>query len=233
MAIHNSYFPPRKGDQIIWLNNFSSKIGNYQAALNYTADEIAAIVADCQYSAYLLDTWQHLTRSFADSGTAAVEEALYTGTGTTPVTLPTFDVPTKPTPPTAVAPGAVKRVFAFVKNLKTRPGDTAAIEADLGVVGAETEERPADAVPQPKGEARSGEVVVSFKKMGHMGVFIEGQLGNETDWTFLAIDTTNPYNDTRPLKLPNQPEQRRYRLCYWNGAPTNNWSNTVAVTFGG
>lgn len=64
-------------------------------------------------------------------------------------------------------------------------------------------------------------------------VWIEGQTGNETDWRFLAIDTSNPYNDTRPLTVPGQPEKRRYRLCYWDGQPSNNWSKIVAVTFGG
>ena len=65
------------------------------------------------------------------------------------------------------------------------------------------------------------------------GVWVEGQVGSETTWHFLAIDTSNPYNDTRPLASPNQPEVRRYRLCYWDGDPDYDWSNVVTVTFGG
>ena len=90
-----------------------------------------------------------------------------------------------------------------------------------------------NAAPQVKSEVRSGEVVLSFKKKGHMGVWIEGQVGDETAWSFLAIDTSNPYNDTRPLKVAGQPEVRRYRLCYWDDGPSNAWTNIIEVTFGG
>lgn len=54
-----------------------------------------------------------------------------------------------------------------------------------------------------------------------MGVWIEGQLGDENKWSFLAIGTSNPYNDTRPLKVPGHFKKRRYRLCYWDDTPTN------------
>jgi len=56
---------------------------------------------------------------------------------------------------------------------------------------------------------------------------------NETEWTFLAIDTSDPYNDTRPLKVAGQPEKRRYRLCFWDGEPTRVWSAVIEVVFGG
>ena len=69
--------------------------------------------------------------------------------------------------------------------------------------------------------------------MGHMGVWLEGQVAAETEWSFLAIDTTNPYNDTRPLKVHGQPEKRRYRLCFWDGEPTQLWSPVLEVVFGG
>jgi len=146
--------------------------------------------------------------------------------------LPTFALPAAPVPPAAVAPAALKRVFAFIKNLKTRPAFTEAIGEDLGVVGAETTED-STATPPATAEARSGEVVLTFKKRGHMGVWIESQVGTDTTWSYLAIDTSSPYNDTRPLRVPGQPEKRRYRLCYWDGTPTNNWSDILEVTFGG
>ena len=58
-------------------------------------------------------------------------------------------------------------------------------------------------------------------------------MGAATAWSFLAIDSTDPYNDTRPLAVPGQPEVRRYRVCYWDSAPTNVWADVLTVTFGG
>lgn len=58
-------------------------------------------------------------------------------------------------------------------------------------------------------------------------------MASDTTWSYLAIDTSSPYHDTRALRVAGQPEKRRYRLCYWDGEPTKNWSDTVEVTFGG
>lgn len=231
MPAYNSYYPIRIGDQIIWLRNFRNKVPNYQVALGYTVGDMTAIQADADRCIYLLDTVNSAAQSFGTSITSHID-TVFNGTGSALVPLPAFTLPTTPTPPANVLPGALKRIFAFVKNLKTRTGYAADIGADLQIVGSTTPDDP-NAVPPADGEARSGEVVITFKKMGHMGVWVEGQVGAETDWTFLAIDTTNPYNDTRPLKVANQPEKRRYRLCFWDGDPTKVWTDVIEVTFGG
>lgn len=231
MPAYNSYFPLRIGDQIIWLRNFSAKIGNYQTTLGYSVPEITAIKADADRIVWLLETVQGTVQSFAQAITANID-LTQNGTGTVEVPLPDFTYPTNPPEPDNVLPGALKRIFAFIRNLKTRKGYTDDIGQDLQIIGSTAADDP-NAVPPADGEARSGEVVITFKKKGHMGVWIEGQRGDESDWSFLAIDTTNPYNDTRPLKVANQPEKRRYRLCFWDGEPTKVWSDVLEVTFGG
>jgi hypothetical protein len=35
----------------------------------------------------------------------------------------------------------------------------------------------------------------------------------------------------RVLSAPR--EKRRYRFCFWDNTPTNNWTATFEVTFGG
>ena len=49
------YYPARIGDQIVWLRNFRNKIGTYQTALGYSADDITAAVADCDRMVWLAD----------------------------------------------------------------------------------------------------------------------------------------------------------------------------------
>lgn len=231
MATRNSYYPVRIGDQILWLRNFRNKIGSYQAPLAYSAGEITDVMADADRCIYLLDTVQSAAQSFAQSITAHID-LVQNGAGTDLVALPTFALPATPAAPANVLPGALRRLFAFVANMKTRKGFTGDIGESLQVLAATTPDDP-NAVPPCDAEARSGEVVVTFKKLGRLGVWIEGQVANETDWTFLAIDTTNPYNDTRPLKVAGQPEKRRYRLCFWDGDPTKVWTATLEVVFGG
>jgi hypothetical protein len=231
MSRQARYFPSRIGDQIIWLRNFRNKIGTYTAALGYVAADITAIVADVDQVVYQLDTINDAAEQFRLSISARIRLIL-DGPENLPLSpMPVFNPPAGPA---AVAPGALKRLFRFVKNLKTRPGFTEPIGEDLGVIGDEdsTERSGAD-IPEATAEARSGEVLLKFIKHGHMGVWIESQTAADTAWDYLLIDTTSPYNDTRPLRIPGQPEKRRYRLCYWDGTPTNNWSDIIEVTFGG
>jgi len=74
--------------------------------------------------------------------------------------------------------------------------------------------------------------LIGFKKKGHVGVWIENQVASETDWKQLAISTSSPYHDSRPLKVPGRPEKRRYRVSYWDDEPTRVWSPVVEVAFG-
>ena len=225
------FYPARSGDQIVWLRTFRNKIPNYQTPLGYVAADITAVQADCDRLAWLLETLQGTAQSFAQGVTAHLR-LMQEGTGTALVAPPAFALPTTPAQPNNVLPGALKRLMNFIANLKTRTGYSDAIGEDLGVIGAQVVVDP-DAVPTVKATARSGEVEINFSKDGHLGVWIESQVGGETEWAHIAIDTSDPYNDTRPLKVAGQPEKRRYRLCFWDGEPTRVWTPINEVAFGG
>ena len=245
MPARNAYFPLDHGNQIIWVRNWRNKIGTYQATGGYTAGEITATVADGDYVLHLIENWHPGAQQFLQAATAHVKLVLYGPIATLVVPPPFFNgnntgavPPMAGAWPTAVPPGALVRIFAFITNMKTRTFCTPAVQEDLMIVGTEANVV-VDPVPPASAEARSGEVRVRFtKKMpaegkSHMGVWIESQVGTETAWTFLAIDTSDPYNDTRPLKVAGQPEKRRYRLCFWDGEPSNVWTAVIEVTYGG
>ena len=244
MPAHNTYFPLRIGDQIIWVRNWRTKLGGYQTAGGYTAGEISAQVADSDFILQLIESWHPGAKQYVQGATAYVKFILYgpIATAISPVPLyngnPTSGPPPAPMWPAVVPPGALLRIFAFAENMKTRAFCTPAVQEDLMIIGTAANVV-VDPVPPASAESRSGEVVVHFKKKmpaetrSHMGAWIEGQVGNETEWTFLAIDTTDPYNDTRPLKVPGQPEKRRYRLCFWDGEPSRVWTAVIEVTHGG
>ena len=187
--------------------------------------------ADCDRLIYLLDTIQTAAQQFAQAVTAPLRLML-DGAGNALVDVPAFSLPATPEPPDNVLPGALKRLLNFIANLKTRAGFIESIGEDLGIIGATMTDDP-DAFPKSKATAKSGQVILNFSKDGHLGVWVESQVGNETDWTHIAIDTSDPYNDTRPLKVAGQPEKRRYRLCFWDGEPTRVWSPVIEVVFGG
>ncbi len=108
-------------------------------------------------------------------------------------------------------PDALKRLLAFIKNLKTRGDCTEAIGQDLGVIGTEEPDAdPATTKPLIKAILGTGGMVeIQWKKLGFTGVRIEVDRGNG-QWVFLDIDTKPHYQDaasphTRhdgPLEIP-------------------------------
>jgi hypothetical protein len=231
MSKYNSYYPGRIGDQILWWTNFILKLGGYQATLGYAAADIAAVLADANRIFYLLNTVQPAAQSFAQTITDHIN-LVENGGSNAIVDLPTFVLPTTPPPPPNVLPGALKRVFAFITNLKTRPGYNSDIGTALQILSSTVADDPA-AIPAVIVTPNSGEVVLAFKKIGHPGVLIQEQTGAGSVWNTLAISTSSPYHDVRPLAAAGQPEKRRYRFCYWDNVPTNVWTPVYEVTFGG
>ena len=230
MATHNTYFPPGKPDQVIWLDNWITRLPAQGLIVGLDATTITNSVADATWAKYLIERVGPGARAWGQSITAAIQTNLYTKTEGSPVPFSAF---TMPTPiPTQVATGALKRIFELVASMKTKPACTPAVCEALKIIGDEETENP-DAVPKlGKIVVRGGEIIIPFTKNGHLGVYIECSI-DDGPWAFVAIDTTNPYHDARPLPPGKPAEKRRYRLCFWDGQPTNVWVTTEDVAFGG
>jgi hypothetical protein len=230
------YFPPRIGNQVQWLHNLAVKLPKYTSDLELEAGDVTAAVNDANWGAYVLGIWLSAVRAFAPSTTDGVDQAL-TGPlltpGTTAITMPTFTAPTLPNGVTAQPPGLLTRLFALIALIKKKPGYTEAIGSDLGTEGAEDAEE--KATPKFLTSLLQGDgqqsVSFTFYKYGHQGVYIESRRGPNGVWEFLAIDTESPYVDERPLLVAGQPEQREYRMRFWDkGTPNGDWTDVQKVT---
>lgn len=233
MARTARYYPVRVGDQIIWLGNFRNKLPNHQAALGYTAEEVAAIQADCDRLAWLLDTLQDAAQSFSQAVTAHLR-LMQNGPAGPIVAPPAFALPATPAPPANVAPGALKRLFKAITNLKTRAGYSEVIGEDLKVIGSEEPEPdPETTKPVIKAVlATGGKVEIQWKKLGFTGVRIEVDRGNG-QWVFLAVDTEPHYLDT-VSPAPGTAVVWRYRAIYLDGdANFGQWSDVVSIAVQG
>ncbi|MBL9131234.1 MAG: hypothetical protein JNG86_08550 [Verrucomicrobiaceae bacterium] len=231
------YFPNRLGEQPEWLTNFADKITGYTAALGLDPDEVAARVADARWCAYVIGAWRTNAQEFGGTITPAVE-LVCSGTGVAMVALPGFTAPALPAGVVAQLPGALDRVFRFVKDIKNAPGFNSTIGNDLGIIGPEMPPPPppGDSAPRIKVTVQQGTASqiarLTFIKDGHQGLHIEGRV-NGGAWVFLAIDTESPYLDERPLQTPGQAEVREYRARFWDKGELNgNWCDVAKVTVG-
>ena len=226
-----NYYPSRLAAQVIWLTNYAGKLTAHALALNFTAAQAAATVADAKWLLYVLGAWLADVRTFAQGATEYIELAQTGLSGGSQFPTPVFTSAAIPAGTVPVQAGALARIFQFVQALKDATGYTTAIGEDLGLIGAlNNEDHPS---PKYTLKAVQGDgcqcVEIAFIKFTHQGVYIESKRGNG-DWTFLGIDTEKPYTDDRPLLVPGQAEVREYRLRFWDkGTPNGPWSDVAKI----
>jgi hypothetical protein len=106
---------------------------------------------------------------------------------------------------------AQSHVRKATQRMKGHTGFTEELGKTMGVIGSsESAKTESEQTPEFKVAIDGGGIVITFKKNGHQGLKFFGRRGPETQFTFLAIDTSSPYEDNRPNLVPGQPEKREY-----------------------
>lgn len=126
-----SYIPTSDSDKGIWLNNFSTKIGNHASALGLSAAEITSINDDAAFFSYILNLHEGVKQTLANITSykklakhAVVNQHL----GAIPA------MPVLSTAPTQTPEGIFDRISMIVKRIKGNPAYTAVIGNDLGII---------------------------------------------------------------------------------------------------
>jgi hypothetical protein len=230
---HNSYYPGSLGAQLVWLAKFINRLPDNAAALGLTPAQVAAILADCLWLLYVLQTWLPAVRSFNLAGTNAVTAA-QTGEGADPQVLPVFTPPVLPAKVAAVLPGALLRLFAAIQLIKDSGKCTDTIAADLGIVGT-AQPGPDYTTIQPVIEAyiQGAQVFIKWG-WGGFSAFLDAceiwvDRGDGKGFVFLTIDPTPGYTDTQPF--PAASVKWTYKATYrLDDKQVGLWSQTTSVT---
>ncbi len=233
------FFPRTASGQALWFGRYAFKLTELGPGLGLPPAEVAASVADALYLEYCLGIHRVAVRNFAKGVTAALRD-ITRGEGTAPLPMPEMaDVPLPSTQGALpavvpVLPGALKRVMKFVQRIQTLPGYNDVIGDELGIIGASA--AAPRAVPDYSVDSFTAvngqQVRVRFKKHNRLGVVIESRRGNG-DWESLGLSITSPHIDARPLLVAGQPEQREYRLRYFDGsAATGDYTPVTTVVVG-
>lgn len=230
------YYPNKVAEQPAWHFNYADQVLAQGEDIGLVLADLTATANDSRHVGYAIGAWLNGARDFATAATGQVEVLKY-GTGVTPFDLPVFMPPAPPAGLTAVLPGALARIFRFVKMIKGAPGYTEGIGLLMGVVGSELPPPPPPGSgPTPRLTLSLSqtpalqEVVVRFFKDGHEGIWLESRR-NGGVWEFMIISTKSPYSDARPLLVPGQAEVREYRAMFWDaGQPNGDWCDVAKIT---
>ena len=141
------YFPTRIGDQIVWLNNFKTKLPLYATALGLSNAQLDAILLDVANAIYALDDYRGALTPANTSCHQCIQDALYKETVPGDIMWMGFTPPAGA--PAAVPHGCLKRVFKAINDqIKPHPSYTVMIGEDLGTEGAEEPAPSPTAVPE-------------------------------------------------------------------------------------
>jgi len=228
----NSYYPPDKPNQIIWLTSFITQIQIIGPGIGLTAAQIAAMGADCRWLIYLLQAWLPATRTWSQTGTNTLIEA-QTGDGSELMELPIFVAPALPATVVPVNTGALTRIFAAVQDIKNDGKCSDTEEIALGIVGS-AQPGPDWTTLQPVFTVSivGGQVVIKWNFGGYAAFLdaIEFQVDRNDGKGFglLTIDTTPGYTDTQAF--PAAKTVWTYRAIYQvDAARVGVWSQPVSL----
>ena len=103
---------------------------------------------------------------------------------------------------------------SIANRFKAQPKYTPTIGEELGIIGKEVHYDPTTMKPVLKVTLDDNIPAIKFVKSFSDGVNIYCKRGDDTDYEFMARDSSSPYYDERPNKEPGKPELRQYYAVY-------------------
>ncbi len=181
------YIPKRDGDLCIFENILMTKLPEVAVTLGIATEEVnqSVSIINAHISAY------NNVQLKKQEANAAVENNAAKKTA-------------------AIA--EIRRVSNYIKSNSKY---TDAIGKELGIVGTAEAGGDLETIkPTLKSKIVGGNIIISFDKQKMDGVKLYSKRGSETEFTFLDVDTSSPYEDNRTKLNAASPEERQYYAYY-------------------
>lgn len=201
-----NYLPRKDSELLGWLQNLQTKIATHAPTLGLTTTQVADLQLHCKQMIDAINL-VILKHDEYKSAVKAKDIALETEVGA---------------------------IRLMVAHIKTLPGYTDVIGADLDVVSTKLGFDPNSYKAHISAEIAGGVVRVRFTKRGAEGINLYHRLKGTPDWKFLARATKSPFDDHIILAVANQPEHWEYRAFgVVEDTEIGQTSDIVEVIFGG
>jgi hypothetical protein len=130
----NGFLPQTDADKVVWLNNFSAKIGTYATQVGITPAEITSINNDKAFFSYVItmhDAYKQTLNNITAYKNLLRKAVAQQHIGALPA------APVLGTAPTAVPEGIFDRVSKLAQRIKASVNYTEAMGQDLGIIAPE------------------------------------------------------------------------------------------------
>jgi len=107
----------------------------------------------------------------------------------------------------------MRKLRRAAHGIKSKPNYGPGVGKSFGIVGGNKYQPDAQTFqPQFKVKAVGNHVRLDYTKKGIDGVEVFRKITGHEDWKSLGRDSHSPFIDTQPLKIPDVPEIRRYKI---------------------
>lgn len=200
------FIPKGDGDAGYWFRNYKEKISTWGPQLGLTAAQI---------------TEQETVLDTVIEALAAVESKRQ-------------DLEEAVNAKRIARQTALKEVSRAVGIMKNSTAYNEAIGGALGIIGSSRLFDLREIKPAIKATAYTGRVDISFNLQVMKSITIYSRIKGTYGWEKLGNDYASPFEDRRPLAVPQQAEIREYMAFYFNGKEDIGVeSDMVSAVFGG
>jgi hypothetical protein len=204
-----SYLPAPDGDRVIWMNNFTAKIGTYAASVGITAAEVTAVQKDAAMYQYIVNlqevykqTLQNvinykrlLKKANAQQHLSAVLPAL----------------PALATAPAPVPEGVFDRISNLVKRIKASVNYTDSMGSDLGIISPVVSIDPSSMQPDLQVKTDAGRPHVKWVRGEADALDLYADRNDGSGFVYLGRFMRNEYIDTTNLASNKVLDEWRYK----------------------
>jgi hypothetical protein len=188
-----SYLPVSDADRVVWLNNFSNRIGQYATSLGLATGDVASVQHDATMFAYVVQL-QEAGHQYWTAVSGLKKQLRSSPQQSAAPVLPVS--PAVGTPPAVVNSGIFNRILLLVSRIKQSSVYTIAMGQDLNVIPTVTVVNPNDMLPNLTIRLESGHPLLKWKKGDADGVQLYVDRRDNEGFVPLAKVFRNTYLDT-------------------------------------
>jgi hypothetical protein len=205
------YLPSSDGQRVIWLGNFTTKMGLYATPLGVTPAELTALQKDNAYFSYLITMMEVYRQNLLNL--AGYKNMVKHAIGQQHIgSLPVL--PTLPAAPPAVTEGVFDRISKLVTRIKASLNYTENIGSDLGVIAPVEIIDETTMQPDLKVVLNVGKPHIKWKKGYSDGIDLYVDRDDGLGFVLLGRFSRNEYLDVVPLAPGKIFDEWSYKAVY-------------------
>lgn len=209
-----SYIPVADADRVVWLNTFSTRIGQYAVALGLLPTEVTSIQRDAQMFSYSV-MLQDMAHQYWTATTGLKKQLRSSPQQIAAPALPAM--PAAGIPPAAVNSGIFNRMILLVNRIKQSSAYTPTMGQDLNVIPTVSTVNPNDMIPNLSIRIEAGHPLLKWKKGDADGVQLYVDRRDTNGFVALAKVFRNNYLDVMGIPTGDFTATWDYKARYLIG----------------